>query len=368
MISIQKIKLQELDHYVSSYAFKKLKHKPISFARVSSYLNNPRANKNDTVLYMAFSENELVAYRTILSDAFFIEKKKVSFGWLSGNWVHAKYRRKGFSTLLFNEALKDWGSKLMYTNYAVASKLVYDKTNQFNLLYALKGTKYFTRFCLADILPLKKKIFKSTKILWVVLDFFLNILLDFRNLFRSQIIENNYKIRVNENWEDSILKVSNNTGSQNLFLRKNKEISWIQNSPWVLTNTAAKTFSKGYYFSLYSKKFESNFYTIYNEDETLIGCLFMTVRDGHVKIPYMYCSKENSKEITSFLLNKCEKMKVKTIVIYNESIEEKLNNQLPFITKKAFTQKYFLTEKLDGFLNTRDGFEIQTGDGDVVFT
>ena len=113
---------------------------------------------------MAFYENELVAYRTILSDAFFIEKKKVSFGWLSGNWVHAKYRRKGFSTLLFNEALKDWGSKLMYTNYAVASKLVYDKTNQFNLLYDLKGTKYFTRFCLADILPLKKKVFKSTKI------------------------------------------------------------------------------------------------------------------------------------------------------------------------------------------------------------
>lgn len=154
MISIQKISLEKLGDFIHSTDFKKLRNKPISKIRAVSYINNPRANKNDIVLYMVFNLDELIAYRTIFSDYFTNEdNNKVFFGWLSGNWVHTKHRRKGLSTLLFNEVLKDWNHKLMYTNYAEASKLVYDKTQKFNLLLDLKGARYYTRFCLGDILP-----------------------------------------------------------------------------------------------------------------------------------------------------------------------------------------------------------------------
>ena len=368
MISIKKIRLYELEEFVSSDFFKDLKIKPISIIRASSYLENPRANKNDIVLYMAFLENELVAYRTILSDIFFIDDKPISFGWLSGNWVALKHRRKGFSTLLFREVLKDWKGKLMYTNYAEASKLLYDKTEQFSLLHRVEGVKYYTRFCLADILPKKKKIFKKTKILWIFLDRFLNLFTDLRSIFKYSLKENSFYLKTNEPWNDTLLELANNFTNKNLFQRSKKEFNWIQKHPWILSGKKNKEDAKSYHFSSYAKEFNSNAYTIYNTKNCLIGYFLLTVRDGHMKIPYAFFDEENSEEITNFIINKCNKEKVKTIVVYNKKIEVELNNRLSFITKKEFIQKYFMTKELKKFIKTEQEIVFQTGDGDVVFT
>ncbi|QNM84267.1 hypothetical protein H9W90_08580 [Polaribacter pectinis] len=367
MISIQKITVQELEDFVSSSVYLALKDKPISKPRAISYVNNPRAKKNDVVLYLGFLEDELVSYRTILPDIFFNENKPTSFGWLSGNWVGEKHRRKGISTLLFKEVLKDWEGKLMYTNYAEASKLVYDKTDEFLLLKELKGTKYYNRFCLADILPTKNKLFEKTKMLWQVLDVILNVFVDFKNLFSSSI-KNRFSVKVNENSSTSILAFTDNFTSQNLFRRSEEEFNWIQKYPWVLTDEVSRKASEAYNFSLYSNNFESNFYTVYNVANNLIGRILITIRDGHVKIPYAFFLEENSKEIASFIIDKCNKEKIKTIVVYNQKLETELNEQLSFVTKKEFSQKYFITKKLEKSIKKTSEITIQSGDGDVVFT
>lgn len=368
MILIQKIALKELDSFINSKIYKELKNKPISKTRAVSYLKNPRANNKDVVLYLAFLNNQLVSYRTILADTFFIENKPTSFGWLSGNWVHKKHRRKGISTLLFNEVLKDWQGKLMYTNYAEASKLVYDKTKQFKTLQELKGTKFYTRFCLADILPTKNKVFKRTKLFWLVLDIVLNLFLDIKNLFKSKVKDASFYVKKDEKWKDSVLEFTNNFISKTLFQRSLKEFNWIHNYPWILKDKIAKEDSKQYHFSLYAKEFDSNMYTIYNTNNCLIGCLLLTVRNGHVKVPYAYFLKENTKEIAHFIVGKCAEMRVKTLVIYQKELEKELNNNLLVVTKKVFNQKYFMTNKLEKSLSQVAAIEIQSGDGDVVFT
>lgn len=368
MVSIQKITLKELEEFVYSKKYLALKNKPISKARVLSYLQNPRANKNDVVLYMAFLNNQLVAYRTILPDAFFIDNKPTFFGWLSGNWVAEKHRRKGFSMVLFNEVFKDWQGKLMYTNYAVASKLVYDKTAHFRHLKTLKGTKYYLRFCLADILPNKKKIFKKTHLFWLILDTVLNIFLDIKNVFTKKPKGVFFNVKETKNYTKEILKFTDSFTRKNLFKRNEVEFNWIQDFPWVLTDKDAKIASKHYNFSSYSKNFESTFYTIYNNKNILIGCLLLTIRNGHLKIPYAYFSKKNSKTMASFIIDKCAKITIKTMVIYEKDLESELNNQLKFITKKVFTQKYFLTKKLKKEMKPTQEIVLQTGDGDVVFT
>ena len=368
MISIQKIALQELEDFTSSTIFIDLKNKPISKARVKSYLNNPRANKKDIVLYMAFLNKELVGYRTIWTDFFYIENKKESFGWLSGSWVHLRQRRKGISTLLFNEILKDWGSKLMYTNYAEASKSLYDKTQNFCLLHRLEGTKYYVRFSFADILPKKKKLFNNIKVLWIIIDWFLNLFLDLLNVFKYSLKEYNFYVKINEPWNDSIIEFTDNFVGINLFQRGIKEFNWIQKYPWVLSEKIYEEDSKLYYFSSFAKEFNSKICTIYNNNNTLIGYLLLTIRDGHVKIPYAFFYKENTKEIVRFIINQCSEMHVKTIVIYNKVLENEVENQLFFITKKRFTQKYFITKELKKCFIKEQEIEVQPGDGDVVFT
>ena len=368
MVSIKKIKLSELEEFVNSDFFKGLKNKPISKIRANSYTENPRANKNDFVLYMAFLENELVSYRTILSDIFFVEKKPFSFGWLSGNWVSEKHRRKGISTLLFKEVFKDWNGKLMYTNYAEASKFVYDKTNKFSLLKELKGTKYYMRFCLADILPKKRNVFKKIKPFLVFFDAFLNLILDFINLFKNQAKENDFRVILNEDWGNSILNFEDSFTSGNLFQRGEKEFNWIQKNPWILSDNYTKRASKEYHFSSYAKQFNSKLYTIYNNENSLVGFVFLTIRNGHVKIPYSHFLKKDHKKIAAFIVDNCKNIKAKTIVVYNNNLEKELNKKLPSIIKKEFLQKYFTTKELEKSLVNKENCKLQSGDGDVVFT
>lgn len=368
MISIKKIALQDLEEFFNSFDFIKLKNKPISAARVQSYLNNPRANKKDIVLYMAFYNKELVGYRTIFADACYAREEKVSFGWLSGSWVHSKHRRKGVSTLLFKEVLRDWKHKLMYTNYAESSKLLYDKTNEFTFLHGLEGMRFYMRFCLADILPKKKKIFKNVKLIWTVMDHFLNLFLEGMLIFKSFQKENNLHVKVNESWNAAIIEFTNTFIYKNLFQRNSIEFNWIQKYPWVFSDEKTKTESKSYYFSCFSKHIESNRYSMYSKENVLIGFLLITVRAGHMKIPYAYFYEDKSKEIAAFIVNQCLSKKVKTIVSYNETLNKEIQSQLLFITKKKFIQKYFITNELKKRLNNKEEIHIQTGDGDVVFT
>jgi hypothetical protein len=302
-----------------------------------------------------------------LSDAFFVDDKSISFGWLSGSWVLPEYRRKGISTLIFNEVLKAWNFKLMYSNYAVASKLLYDKTTQFKQLQKLDGVKYYTRFSLAKILPNKGMVFSKTKLFWKIIDCFLNLFFDIRYFFITLKKETNYKITENENFNVSTASfIKENT--QNFFQRNKKEFEWIQNYPWIFTNQITKNTYKSYYFSSYSLKFESNFYTIYDLNNILIGCLLITIRDGDMKIPYAYFTEENSKLISNFILNKSILKKVDTITIYNKSLETELTENLSYIYNKKFIQKFFLTKHLAELLTFKKDIQIQPGDGDSVFT
>lgn len=368
MISIKKVALKDLKDFINSAEYKNLKNKPISKGRAHSYVNNPRATKDDIVLYMAFISNELVGYRTILSDFFIIKNKKEFFGWLSGSWVHLNYRRKGISTLIFNEVLKDWKSKLMYTNYADISKLLYDKTAQFNLIKQLHGTKYYTRFCLADILPRKKKIFKSTIFLWKTVDAVANSVLDIRNIFNKPFKKTNNIIKENELLNTEIKSFIDNFTINTLFQRNQEEFHWIKNYPWISTDVESKLASNFYFFSSYSKQFESNRYTIYTAENKLIGFLIITVRDGHLKIPFANFYEKYSKEVVQFIVNKSVELKIKTILVYNKNLESELNNKLPFVNKKAFNQKYFASKTFKNLSGEIKELTIQAGDGDVVFT
>ena len=368
MITLKKITLEELEEFVFSDFFKKLRNKPISKPRAISYINNPRANKKDYIVFMAFKEEELVGYRTILPDHFFIGSQKKSFGWLSGNWVDLNFRRKGISTLLFNEVLKEWNHRLLFTNFSKASELLYYKTKQFDLLKELKGSKYYLRFCLADILPHKKAIFKFTKVFLYLFDVVFNILFDVRFVFLKSSKTNNLIFKKDEVWNESIYNFTKNDVEDNFFKRGKKEMNWIKNFPWILSTENQKKEFKNYHFSSYAKEFNFNSYSIYNKENVLIGLLLITIKNKHMKIPYIYFNDENVREIANFISSHSIKYNIKTLELYNESLEKELNTILSFLSRKDFTQKYFITKNLKNSVKGLKNIKIQSGDGDSVFT
>lgn len=366
MIEIKKIRLKELLDFTKSELFINLEHKPISSARVLSYINNPNADENDIILFMAFKNNKLVGYRTIWRDTFHIDNNEQTFGWLSGNWVHTKNRREGISTQLFNEVYKNWDKKLMYTNYAVASKLVYDKTNCFEEINSLVGTRFYVRFCFADILPNKKKLFQKMKFLWFIIDAFGNLFLSAKKPFiKTEKID--IKIKKNEPWNNELQVFLENYKRNELFKRDQLDYDWIKNFPWVKLDKKSKSESKSYYFSLSAKSFHNDYYTFY-KDDVLKGFLWLTVKNKHFKVTYSYLDEKILNEVTNFIIDKIFKENIKTVLVYDKNIEKRLKHNLSYVYQKEFYQKFFATKTLVKPNPEMNIKKVNSGDGDVIFT
>lgn len=365
MIEIQKIKLRDLLSFFNSDFYQKLENKPISKTRVLSYVNNPRANEDDIVLYMAFLDKRLVGYRTILSDSIYLNNKKINFGWFSGNWVDPTFRRKGISTKLFQKVLKDWNEKLMFSNYAIASKLLYDKSNFFKNFYKFKGTRFYVRFSLSHILPKKHLFFLKTKPFILCIDSLFNLIIDFSNLLKNKK-KVNFNVIENEDINDQIKAIVED--KKNLFKRNILEFNWIQNYPWVLTDKQTKIDAKSYFFSYYSKDFSSKFYSFYNDDKNLVAYFLLTIKDGNLKLPYCFYKKESVQKIVNFLHHIVMCKKVNTITIYDKLLEKKIQEKFSYILKKNFSHDFYCTKDLYQSLRSVKDFSLQTGDGDSVFT
>lgn len=365
MIRIKKIALIDLQTFVDSEEYKSFVDKPISSLRIQSYLNNPNASQNDFILYMAFSNDILVGYRTIFSDTFISNKKKQKFGWLSGNWVHPDYRRKKISSTLFNEVYNDWDSNLMYTNYAEASKAVYDKTEVFTNLKSLNGYRYYRRICLADLLAPKSIFFKKIKPVLAFIDWSSNLFLDFR--FSSKKILNE-QIEIIDIWDDEITCFLKKFKDKELFNRDTKVYNWIQSFPWISNNV--KKESEQYYFSLYAKKHKVVFYKITapNTDK-IIAFIAISIRDKKLKIPYLYALSEAINNVKNLIFTICDRHQINYATIYNSQLNNAIkNDKNPFLKHKEFTQNYMATKTLLSVFTDMEKGDIQTGDGDGVFT
>jgi len=369
MIKIKKIALKELQQFIRSSMFKKFVNTPISLQRLASYRANPRAtNQEDHVLYMAFKNDELIGYRTLLIDAFFEEDKPIKFAWLSGSWVHPKYRRQGVSTRIFNDIYKDWEGRLMYTNYAVASKKLYDKTQQFTHAFPLLGTRYYTRFCSATLLPQKSLFFKRIRPLLSVTDAFFNLFLSLKpTAYKKNVAQNTY-VKKNKELTKEALTFLAKFKTSELFKRDATIFNWIHQYPWIESTKSAKEAAKKYYFSLYAKQFSSSFHTFYTAENTVEAVLLVTIKDGALKIPYAYLNPTSIKRVAAFIIKISKKEKVKHLTIFNKALRKELEKTNFYLAKKSFEQHFFVSKKLlENHPSILDK-KVQTGDGDVVFT
>src|SRR5690554_2012159 len=167
LYTIKKFKPSELENFYHSDEFRSFQHIPISWNRILSYKNNPRRDDNKAVLYILISNNQVLAYRTVLQDQFSVEHK---FVWLSGTWTHPEYRFRGYSKTLLNEILKDYEQKVIVTNYGEEARLLFTKQENLNSFYNLKGKRFYYRLNLKEILPPKSPKLNKLKPFFKLID------------------------------------------------------------------------------------------------------------------------------------------------------------------------------------------------------
>jgi GNAT superfamily N-acetyltransferase len=364
MIIIKKIKTSELECFLNSEAYQNNIVIPISSNRAQSYIENPRSDSDDIVMILAYENEVLIGYRTLLSDFFVAQNKEVRFAWLSGVWVSELKRRQGIGTLLLEEAYQSWDGNLMYSNYAPSSKKLLDKTAKFDVLAVKNGYRYYLRSCFVDLLEHRLGAFNVFLPLLRRTDAILNKLIDCTSLNKQHINTDSVSKEDQEKLFSNYLK-----GLNSLFGRTAEEFDWIRTFPWLSSSERNKQFSLKYYFSFYKKRVEQIFGVLKEKENKSTGIYCLSLVDQHLKVNYTHAGANGWVEISKRIIAYSIKKKVSYVDCYDEDLNAVFSNsKKPFFFKKQLTQNYYCTSKISKNYPEIKNKKIFFGDGDSIFT
>jgi GNAT superfamily N-acetyltransferase len=364
MIDIIRVKISDLNALVSASNYPQWEVIPISRHRAVSYINNPRASASDTILYLAYIDSKLVGYRTILPDEIYSNGEAIKVGWLSGNWVNPRLRRKGIATALFEAAYTDWEGKLLFTNYALESKAVYDKSSHFEMASTLNGQRFYLRPCLAKILPPKGNVLKALKPLWFSLDFILSIFNPFPIIgkaIRTKEISIEYIAKPDE----EVKELFTQSVAKTPTARTSRELDWIFNHPWLVSSPLGDRIGEKYFFSSSPRTFHQSLLKVYRQNE-LIGFMMLNNKDGFLSTPYVVCKDNDAVIFAKILLKQALAMGCDRVTTYHSLLAKAMKWVFPFRVISIMQQRnFYATHKTKGMIN--EGYTFNEGDGDCVF-
>ncbi len=356
--TIRKIRLSALSDFLKSEEYNSWDHVPISPNRALSYLHNPHGLENDIVLYLAIQNDDLIAYRTLYRDEFYLNNETYSFGWLSGNWVHPDFRRKGISTHLFKEALLDWEEKVMFTNYAPESEKAYLKTNSFETLSTLEGKRFYIKHNWTQILAPKHPFFKNNQRLISKIDEAFNTL---TNLFSKKTIALHKEVKILDFEDlDPFQCIKNN---DSLFQKGSADYYWWRDYPWIENTNNPSPLQLRYHFSSHSTRYFRKIIAVYTSGKISSVCI-LRVRDGHAKVPYYFIQNADQDKVKNAIQYCIQNFDITHLTSYSSIINEVLKNKY---FHRKFKQNFYISALLNLKLS-KNLPRIFSGDGDGIFT
>lgn len=360
-MDIRVFDLEDLESHMQAIHSGAEQVSPLSPLRLRSYLTNPRAKPSDAVLFELRQKDRLVAYRTLLPDLYRDSGGNFRrFAWLSGNWVDPAFRRKGYSTRLLREADSRWEGRLMYTNYAPASKAVYDHTGQFPVLQERPGKRFYLRAAAEDLLGDRL----GSRALLRFGDQAVNLLLE-RKLGKYAAVDpEDCRIEKvtrlggkHKDLVDSMLETS-------LFGRNSEVFNWILEYPWVEEGSREKT---NYHFSYRSDRFENILLAFTHKNQSR-GLLWMVVHNRALTVPYLFAQSESllplmAEKVVQTMIS--QQSAYATIRHKALATQLELHNNL-FLNMRKMPQLIFAHKNIE--MQVPRDRDMQDGDGDVVFT
>jgi len=353
-----KIKINELEDFCRSDLFQKLETKPVSPLRLKSYIANPRAEGDDTVLYIFLENEALIAFRAVLPDIASNEDgTSFRFAWCSGVWVDPKYRGQKLWLPLLEEVMKDWDNKLLLTNYAPITEALYTKENLFEPVLSRQGRRFYFK-------PNFREIYKN-RISNPVFKLFLSLATALASLaysIKSKFSTSVPDIRLEEldRPDQECLDLMQAHSGFSLFRRGEKEINWIINYPWI---TETEDLSCRYPFS-YDKierkiKVVKHFY-----QDSFSGFFVYSIIKGEMKVLYHFENKGLESSVVAPILQIAKTNRISHLTILSSLLSGKIRRK----TNYFLFSKPFCSNIYNCFNFSCHDFTVFDGDGDNCFT
>ncbi|GHT72930.1 hypothetical protein AGMMS50262_03070 [Bacteroidia bacterium] len=357
-MDLLKVRLSELEQFCESPLFQGFSVKPVSPLRVKSYLNNPRAHQEDVVLYLFVENSQVIAFRTILPDMLVFQGETIFFGWYSGTWVKPENRGQKLSVRLLNEVRNDWGNRLLFTNYAQVSEHCYLETQAFHLLKERTGMRFY-------LYPDFNQIYKGRKSYHKLKFFlpFLSVAVRSVSLFKSLLFPT-------KTTPDSYLELpALDEECRNhlrrfpvtFFNRKEAEIDWIIQYPWV---TPAQDAGFVYPFSYSDVDFSLKIVKIY-ENNRFAGFFIYTNVNAKMKIIYHFIDDDKINLMVNIVGLLAKQQHIEYLTVLDPALAYLFKqNANYFAFAKSYTSHVYSALPVANDTNLL----IFDGDGDNCFT
>lgn len=361
MISLKLLNKQQLFNFIHSDEYRQMPVLPISYHRAMSHINNPRATDEDVLLIIAYEDNKMLGYLGVLPDNITVEKQTLFHaGWLSCIWVSPLARGKGIAKKMVSTAYDSYQQHILITNFTSEAAALYEKLGIFLNLPSMEGVRYYRRMCLSKVLPARyPKMQKMQRVLNIADDVF-------NTGWQPFVTKQIDKFLV----KDADLKhiPYERYFQQCSFNRSFPEFNWIISYPWIKQVTTISDEALRYHFSSEDLQFESRMISVFNDSQQ-IGYLFYSLRNGHLKIPYIFCKPENYQNMARFIESLIYHTNADYITLF-EAPDIKKQLRFTRLYSKKMKRHFKITKTLLTKIRniTSAPIYIRDGDGDAVFT
>lgn len=358
MIVLKTFNRDQLEDFISSGAFRQYDFLPVTRHRALSHIQNPKASDEDVLLILAFFEEKLVGYVGCFPDSFMINGKEIRYAWLSTLYVNPEFRKKRPAKALLKKVFEEYEGRIAITEFTKEAEALYNIMGVFEYVFPKEGKRYYFRTDAAKMIPEKKPGTQPLKPLFQILDAAANGLISIKNLtapkpgFKYEVL-------------DKIDKESADFMNRFPGMRNAAEINTFIENPWVLEGKK----DEKYLFSSFADSFKYYWVKIGDQNNNLTSCFLLQLRDGYLKIPYLF-TDGNLDKVVRFLKYFIVTHKVKGLTSYQIALNTEIQQSKLFshIYERDFKREYLFHKNLLELLPNHFNPNYQDGDGDCMMT
>ncbi len=359
------IPIKNLIQFTEEVSTRQLSDIPITPLRALSQQKNATAHPDDPALIVAYNEaKEIVAYFGCLPDRI-AEGPDEKVCWSSCWWGHPE-KGKAATMQVFYQALKLWKGKMLFDALPEKSESILKHMGFFSFR-KMDGMRGFLRFKWHKIIPARYPQLKAIRFVFSLIDFILNTFYALRIAVWDTMQKEDFQIKRINTIDNAAAAFISKHNRKELIGRGQDQLNWIIQDPWLTVNkNGTGPMAPAYFFSAYAKRFDNIILKVWYEKE-MIAVLFMTLRDGELKLPYAYFEKEKTDLVAKVILQKMIEVRAETFVCFHKELLAYFReNNAPFYHVRLIDKTFGYSSELEQYM--KGDVVIQDGDGDVVFT
>jgi len=341
---------------------------PITKQKALSFCRNPRAEKDDPVLLVAYQDNQVIGYLGILPDKILFNNADRKLGWLTSWWVDPCIATKGVGALLLYKALNTYPDGVGVSGGSKEARKVLNGSQKFFVLKPLKGLDIRFRFNASRAIPRKFPSLRLFRVWFKIADVVLDEIVSLRRFSweRRSTICQRLTFEYISSIDEETGRFIERHHQQDLTRKGKADLDWIMTYPWIVSAPQKDSASRRYYFSSISVRFFYLGVKVFEPDNGMVGFLMLSVRNDRMNVVYSHFERQHAASIAAAAVYHALAMDVSTLRLYDEQLVKSVSQlRCPSWSTKSISRGFFLSKAFADIPLAE--CRLHGGDGDFAF-